>query len=328
MCENNVNLFCDKIKSMLGASECMPFSGRYESISALFDAIELEGSDCVFLSPLSPKYVVSAVIARGVVPVFCDVVPDSITLDYKALEGLVRRVISDGNIYPRAVIADNFCGMPFASNAVKDICRRFGLILIEDCGECFGGAPFGTVGDYSLISLGRSSVFGTGGNGCLVAAMGDNSLSDVLLAKECGSGYQSIDEIYGEPLVNSVENMENILQKSRDTAKAIDDIISGSDFWLQRGRGKQKSSFGKITVIAREEENSRAALEAFEKAGLSDYVSPLHAHRKSCFNGSCRGLKDIINAAAIAPRSFSIDIFKAIHNSDEIKLTEAFKLIV
>lgn len=332
MSDKNVELFCGKIKSMLNASECMPFSGRYESIAALFDAIELGEKDCVYLSPFASCEVVKAVLAYNVVPVFCDVAPDSLTLDSRAFEAMVRRTVNSGELYARVVIAENFCGMPFSAKAIKDVCNRFGIILVEDCGECFGGTSdgslCGSVGDYSIISLGRSSVFGTGGSGSLLIAMGDNALCDKLENPECGSGYQSVDDIYGESLLESAESIPSVIGKSRAMAAEIDKILTDSDWWLQRGGGRQKSSYGKIAVITQDEASRCSALSAFKAEGFAKYVKPVHAHHRACFDRGCRGFKDIVNAAAIAPRAFSVDLFEAIHNSDTERLIEQFNVIV
>lgn len=331
MIDKNMKIFCDKIKSMLGASECMSFSGRYESISALFDVIELDENDGVYLSPFAPCDVVKAVLTCGAVPIFCDVTPDSLTLDSKILESSVRHTISNGDLYARAVIADNFCGMPFSAKSIKDICNRFGLILIEDCGECFGGvsdgAPCGSVGDYSLISLGKSSVFGTGGSGSVLTATGNNVIFESLDNSDCGSGYQSADEIYGEQLLDSAENIQSVLEKSRLAALKIEKALDNSDFWIQRGGGKQKSSFGKITVVAQDENECAKALSKFESAGMSEYVKQAHVHHRNCFGRGCRGFKDMVNAASIAPRAFFVDIFRAIHNSAVERLIEQFTVI-
>jgi dTDP-4-amino-4,6-dideoxygalactose transaminase len=331
MNDKSIELFCDKMKLRLGASECVSFASRYESIAALFDAIEMGERECVYLSPLAPCDLIKALLACGVIPVFCDVTPDSLTLDHKMLENLVRHTISNGELYARAVIADNFCGMPFAAKAIKDICNRFGLILIEDCGECFGGTsdgmPCGAVGDYSIITLGHSSVFGTGGAGSILAAMDGNVLSRNIENAECGSGYQSVDEIYGENLEASADNVEAVLDKSRAVADKIEKALADSDFWVQRGNGRQKSSYGKITVIAQYESECADALSTFEKSGLLQYVRQVHVHNRNCFDRGCRGFKDISNAAAIAPRAFSADIFMAIHNSDADRLIEQFAAI-
>ncbi|MBQ9901561.1 MAG: DegT/DnrJ/EryC1/StrS family aminotransferase [Clostridia bacterium] len=313
---NKMELFCDKIKNMLGASECLSFSGKVEAVTALFEAIELGERDCVYLSALVPSYIVRAVLICGAVPVFCDVTADGFVIDHKSLGEAVRSTVNVDKLYPRAVVAGNMCGLPFPVRAVKDICDRMGLILIEDCGCGFGGswdgAPSGSFGDYSLISLGNSSLFGTGGSGCLVTANGANELT--ALIETCdGSAWDTADGIYADRLLASAEELSGRLAANESALAEITSIMKESDFWLSRGGGRQKSSCCGTIVIAQSEAHCQAAVDCFEKKGLSDFVRKLHVHRRACFEHGCRGFKTLENASALAPRAFEVDIAGAVN---------------
>ncbi len=316
MSNQNTEAFVGKITQRLAAEECMAFSGRTESIMALFEAFQLGAGDCVYISALAPSRLIKAVISCGAVPMLCDVTPDSLTIDCRSLETAVKQTMESERLYPRAVIAENFCGMPFALNPVKSVCDRMGLVFIEDCGEYFGGTsdgvPCGSVADYSLISLGSSSLFGTGGSGAVVVSLGESPLRDTIVFCD-DDEYQSIDDIYGESLLRAFDNIDNVLEKSRSAARLMNDALSDSDFWTQRGGNKQKSSFGALAVIAQSEEHCARAVEFVGNAGFDRYVRRLHVHRRSCFDKACRGFKNIENAAALAPRAFRVDIFGALH---------------
>ena len=327
MTGNNVTKiesFCGKIKNRLGAAECLSFSGRGEGITALFEAIQLGAKDCVYLSALAPGYIVRAVIACGAVPVFCDVTADSFVIDHRALSEAVRQTVNEDKLYPRAVIAEHFLGMPCSLGAIKELCDRRGIILIEDCGNGFGclwdHRECGCFGDYSLISLGTSSVFGTGGSGCLALANGKYELG-ALIAICDGNGWDSADEIYADELLRSFDEIPRRLAQAEAALDDIREILRESDFWLRRGGGKQKSSCSGTVIVARGETSCEVALIRFAAAGLSRYARALHAHHRSCFERSCRGFKALENASVLAPRAFALDIFGAINAGkiDEVK---------
>ncbi len=330
MSDNKLLAFCDKMKERLGATDCRSFSGRIESVVALIDALELGSKDCIFVSSFVSGDVIKAVLACGVIPVFCDVTPDSLTMDHRAFEAAVRHVVSGGQVYPRAAIVDNFCGMPFASRAVKNVCDRMGLILIEDCGEDFGGTSdgvmCGAVGDYSMISLGRSSVFGTGGSGSLIVVNDGTNFNDKITCCD-GSNYQHADDIYADALLDAADRMEIVLAASREAAGIWEEILSDSDFWVQRGSGRQKSSFGRLVIIGQSGQHAAAAVDSFASAGLSQFVRPVHVHTKSCFKHGCGGFKNINNASAIAPRAFTVDLFGAIHAGRLERLTDHIRFV-
>ena len=310
-----IEMFCERIKDKLGASECVSFSGKVEAVTALFEAIELGDRDCVFLSALAPSYIVRAILVCGAIPVFCDVTADSFVIDHKSLSEAVRSIVNVEKLYPRAVIAEHLCGLPFSVRAVRDVCDRMGLILVEDCGSGFGGTwdseLCGGFGDYSLISLGGSTVFRTGGNGCLVTANGANELG-ALIGSCDGFGWDSADDIYAEGLLASVDEMPARLAANEAALAEITSVMKESDFWLRRGGGRQKSSCTGTIVIAQSEAHCDAAVGSFEKKGLSDFVRKLHVHRRACFDHGCRGFKMLENASALAPRAFAVDIAGAV----------------
>ncbi|MBQ5544194.1 MAG: DegT/DnrJ/EryC1/StrS aminotransferase family protein [Clostridia bacterium] len=327
MSKQNIAAFCRKLGDRLGAAECMAFSGVTESVDALFEAFQLGAMDGVFVSALAPCRLIKSIMTHGAAPILCDVSPDSLTMDPRALDAAVRQLVAAGQLYPRAVIVDHFCGMPAVMHSIKSICDRMGLILIENCDKDFGGSfdasLCGTLGDYALLSLGQSSVFGTGGNGALVCSMGDSPLTEGISFCD-GDGYQSVDPFYGEALLAAWDKQDSILAQSRSHADSLSKVLADSDFWVQRGSNqRQKSSFGSLTVIAQSEEHRDRAYAFLEKEGMGDFVRPLHVHSRSCFEKGCRGLKEIENAAALAPRSIRLDLFGAIHANAMLRLLAA-----
>ncbi len=335
MSESKVCVFSDKIKDMLGAVECVSFSGRIESIMALFDVLQVRSRDCVFVSAFVSRDILKLITMCGVLPVFCDVLPDSLTIDPRQLESKIRVTVDEGIYYPRAVIADNFCGMPFASRAVRTICNQFGLILVEDCGKDFGGrsggAFCGSVGDYSLISLGASSAFGTGGVGALLVSNCQDTMKDGVKDTECGRIYHAADEIYGDSLCESVEKIPELLEKSAEFAANVREILSEKGCWLQYEKSRQKSSYGSITVISSEKENSDKLVEALADSGFSHHIRRLHLHKRQCMDGVSTGISDMDNAGQIEPRAFTVDVFGLLHSGKEAdfieKMQEAAALI-
>ena len=313
--DNKMELFCEEMRKRLGASECRSFSGRVEAVIALFDAIQLGAKDCVYLSALTPGYIVRAIIACGAIPVFCDVTPDGFVLDHRVLTEAVRQTVNEDKLYPRAVIADHFQGFPCSMGAVKGLCDRMGLLLIENCGNGFGclwdHKECGCFGDYSLISLGKSSVFGTGGSGCLAVANGQSALGS-LIGNCDGSGWDSADGIYSEELLKSLEEIPQRLARAQAAIDEIRDTLNESDFWLQSGGGKQKSSCAGTVVVAQSEALCDAAMTRFANAGLLEYVSRIHVHHRTCFDHGCRGFKTLENASVLGPRSLAVDIFGSI----------------
>ncbi|MGW1494135.1 DegT/DnrJ/EryC1/StrS family aminotransferase [Streptomyces sp. NPDC002402] len=107
--------------------------------------------DEVVTTPISDFGTVAPVLAQGARVVFADVRAEDGNLDPAAVEAAVT---------PRtkAVIAVHLFGGAADIDALRAVCDRHGLVLIEDCaqawlGEDAGGRLLGTVGDIACFSL-------------------------------------------------------------------------------------------------------------------------------------------------------------------------------
>lgn len=91
-----------------------------------------------------------AVIQNGGVPVLCDAEPDSLTMDVEQVEKLIG---------PRtkAILPVHFFGYPTNVEALRALCDRHGLSLIEDCAQATGapahGKTVGTFGDFATYAF-------------------------------------------------------------------------------------------------------------------------------------------------------------------------------
>jgi CDP-6-deoxy-D-xylo-4-hexulose-3-dehydrase len=112
---------------------------------------------------------VNPIVQNGLVPVFVDVELPTYNIDPAQLEAAV----SDRT---RAVVVAHTLGNPFDLGAVVDLCRRHGLMLVEDCCDALGarydGKPVGTFGDYATLSFYPAHQITTGEGGAVLTNRG------------------------------------------------------------------------------------------------------------------------------------------------------------
>jgi perosamine synthetase len=113
---------------------------------------------------------VNAIIQAGAIPVFVDSVETTWQMDPED----VRRKIGART---RAIMAVHLYGLPCDMDALMDICRSNGLLLVEDCAEGFGtrfrGRHVGTFGDVGTFSFFGNKTITTGEGGMLVSTRAD-----------------------------------------------------------------------------------------------------------------------------------------------------------
>ena len=104
---------------------------------------------------------------------FIDVSP----LDGNIEVDTVRKAFAEKR--PDALLAPHMYGQPIADlPEIAELCRRSGVVLVEDCACAMGATaeyPLGYVGDYSIFSTGYAKVVDLGFGGLL--ASGDDELA-------------------------------------------------------------------------------------------------------------------------------------------------------
>lgn len=107
----------------------------------------------------------NAFVLRGGVPVFIDIRPDTLNLDERLVEAAIT---------PRtkAVVAVHYAGQPCAMEILQDICRRHGLLLIEDAAQAIlaqsAGRSLGAIGDLGCLSFHETKNIICGEGGALL----------------------------------------------------------------------------------------------------------------------------------------------------------------
>ncbi len=134
--------------------------------AALHMAVKLAGvkaGERVFCSDLTFDATVNPVVYEGGIPIFIDTEYDTWNMDPAALERAFE-------LYPdvKVVVIAHLYGTPGKVDEWKEICERYGAVLIEDAAESFGavyqGRQTGIFGKYSCISFNGNKII-TGSSG-------------------------------------------------------------------------------------------------------------------------------------------------------------------
>ncbi|WP_374661029.1 dTDP-4-amino-4,6-dideoxygalactose transaminase [Inhella sp.] len=126
---------------------------------------ELQPGDEVIMPSFTFVSTANAFALRGAVPVFVDVRPDTLNLD----ERLVEAAITPKT---RAIVPVHYAGVPCEMDALMDIARRHGLLVIEDAaqglGSSYKGRALGAIGDLAALSFHETKNIIAGEGGALL----------------------------------------------------------------------------------------------------------------------------------------------------------------
>lgn len=152
-----------------GVKHCISCANGTDALQLPLMVWGIGAGDVVFVPDFTYFSSGEVVGAVGATPVFVDVDPVTYNMDPAKLGKAIEKVLSDGKYTPRAVIAVDLFGLPADFDAIRPICEKYGLYLLEDGAQGFGGELHGakacSFGDISTTSFFPAKPVGCYGDG-------------------------------------------------------------------------------------------------------------------------------------------------------------------
>ncbi|MBQ3151760.1 MAG: DegT/DnrJ/EryC1/StrS family aminotransferase [Clostridia bacterium] len=181
-----------------------------------------------------------AVVAAGAIPVLCEV-DDTLTIDPDDIRKKITK-------HTKAIIPVHIQGYPCNMDAVTEIAKEYGLLVLEDACQADGGSykgrRLGTIGDAGAFSFNFFKVITAGEGGALVTDDEDifrramiyhdasaiayfgNQLDDIEKDSFCGTEFRT-DEIKAAILRVQLTKMDGILKDLRSVKTAVAKAVEG-----------------------------------------------------------------------------------------------------
>ncbi len=142
-------------------------------------AADLKPGDEVITTPLTFCATVNAILHAGATPVLADVDRRTMNLDPERVEAAITP-------RTRALLPVHFAGRPCDMDALCDLARRKGLVLVEDCAHAIEaehhGRKAGLFGDFGCFSFYATKNMTTGEGGMVLARDEDKAARIKVLA--------------------------------------------------------------------------------------------------------------------------------------------------
>ena len=215
----------------LGCEYLALFTNGHLALENILSAFDLHGE--IITTPFTFASTTHAIVRCGCTPVFCDIEPDSYTLDPDKLEALITD--RTAAILPVHVYG-NLCDV----EAIEAIAKRHGLPVIYDAAHSFGvfkdGVSSAKFGDAAMFSFHATKVFHSieGGAVCCRDAATRQRLCDL---KNFGiRGPEDVPFVGGNAKMNefaaamgicNLRHLDGEIARRRQVARRYDEHLSG-----------------------------------------------------------------------------------------------------
>src|SRR5437899_6394787 len=157
-CEKAIARYC-------GCAHAVGVSSGSDALLACLMAENIGSGDEVITTPYTFFATAGAVARTGAKPVFVDIDPVTYNLD-------VSQIASRVTSRTRAIIPVHLYGQMADMDAVMEVARRRGLVVIEDAAQAIGaenrGRRAGSIGQYGCFSFFPSKNLGAAGDAGMI----------------------------------------------------------------------------------------------------------------------------------------------------------------
>ena len=166
-----------KIKEMetafaeyVGVKHCVACNSGTDALLLALKAWDVKPGDAVFVPSFTFFASAEVIAMQGATPVFVDVDKDTFNIDVADLERKIEQTLKAGKLTPRVVIAVDLFGLPADFASVRKVADKYGLYVLEDGAQGFGGrigdrkaCTFGDISTTSFFPAKPVGCYGDGG---------------------------------------------------------------------------------------------------------------------------------------------------------------------
>lgn len=231
----NVQAFEKETAAYLGVKHAIGVANGTDALHLAVDALGIGAGDEVITTPFTFIATAEAICYLGAKPVFVDIDPKTFNIDLTKIEKAITPKT-------KAVIPVHLFGQPVDMTALKKICDKHNLKIIEDCAQSFGahinGKQTGSFGDLGAFSFFPSKNLGCYGDGGLVTTNDDKLADKIRVLRNHGSmqryhhniiGYNSrLDELQAVILRIKLKHIDDFNNNRRRVDQAYKKLLAGT----------------------------------------------------------------------------------------------------
>lgn len=297
-----------QLAEYVGVRHCLTCANGTDALTLALKAFGVGKGDAVFVPDFTFFASAEVVALEGATPVFVDVDDTTFNIDAASLEKAIIKTVADGKLTPKVIVAVDLFGLPANYPAVKAVAKKYGLLILEDGAQGFGGSMTSltshsspltskacSFGDISTTSFFPAKPLGCYGDGGAVFTDNDEWAQLMNSYRVHGKGADKYDNVrIGlNSRLDSIqaailqvklrafdEEVEKVNEAARHYTRLLKDYVKTPV--VPEGFG---SSWAQYTIQLPGEEQRNRLQAALKEAGIPSMVYyPKPMHSQTAFN--------------------------------------------
>ena len=290
-----------KFAEYVGRKFCVGCANGTDALQLVLMAWGIGAKDAVFTSDFT--YFASAGTSSilGATPILVDIDKRTFNMSPEALEEQIQKVIAEGKLNPKVIIPVDLFGQPADFTKILPIAEKYGLKILEDGAQGFGGnirgkmaCSFGEASTTSFFPAKPLGCYGDGG-----AIFTDDNEMDTLLRSLRAQG-RSPEDKYDNRLIGMNSRLDTLqaailLPKFKAFVDYELDAVNRVARWYTERLAKSVvtplvldgfySSWAQYTILLDSEEERNQIQLKLKTAGIPSMIYyPRGLHQQSAYH--------------------------------------------
>lgn len=158
-----------ELAAYVGRKHCISCANGTDALELVLRAWGIGPGDAVFVPTFTFMSTAEVVALVGATLVFTDICEATFNMDAASLESAILKTQAEGKLTPRAIIPVDLFGQPANYDKIQPIAAKYGLKILEDGAQGFGGSIRGKLacsfGEASTTSFFPAKPLGCYGDG-------------------------------------------------------------------------------------------------------------------------------------------------------------------
>lgn len=328
-----------QLADYVGVKHCLTCANGTDALTLALKTWGIGPGDAVFVPDFTFFSSAEVVSLEGATPVFVDVCEDTFNIDPEDLEAAITRTLDQGILTPKVIVAVDLFGLPADYTRIREIADRYGLLILEDAAQGFGGEFNGhkacSFGDIATTSFFPAKPLGCYGDGGAVFTDNDEWAELIASYRVHGKGSDKYDNVR-IGLNSRLDTLQAaVLQVKLKAFKSyeLEAVNKAAEHYTSLLQGAVDtplipegfySSWAQYTIRlknAEERDALQASLKAQDIPAMVYYPKPLHL--QTAFKGEAKDQCPV--ATSLCSRVLSLPLHPHITEGDIEKVCDSIK---
>ena len=328
----------NELSNYVGSKYCVSCSSGTDALLMSLLTIDIKPGYAVITTPFTFIATAEVITLLGATPIFVDIDLETFNINPDLIEDTIIDIKKNTNLNIKAIIPVNIFGLPADYNAIRILCDKYNIHIIEDGAQSFGAEyhnkKSGNLSNLSCTSFFPAKPLGCYGDGGAIFTS-DNQLYEKLCSiRVHGQGkhkYDNIsigingrlDTIQAGILIEKLKIFKDEIILRQNIADKYRSLLK-NDFVLQEIPNAHKSAWAQFSLLAKDETERDKMITYLNQNNIPSaiyYSKPLHlqlAFKNIKYSG-----KSTLNISEeISKRIFSIPMHPYLSNENINKISK------